>query len=254
VTGILPIALERATKVVQSWLPAGKEYICIMRLHKEVDHEKIEAICQEFTGPLYQRPPLRSSVKRRLRIRRVYYTNVLEILGTDVLIRVGCEAGFYMRKLVHDIGEVLGTGAHMLELRRTRAGPFKEDDTFVTLLEVNDAYHYWKEDGNEQYLRKVIQPVEEGLVHLPKLVIRDSAVDAICHGAKLTAPGVLKLSDNIKPGATVAILTQKGEAVGIAEATMLSKEILEIDHGVVANTKKVIMPRSTYPEWKSFKK
>lgn len=225
-----------------------------MRLHKEVDPEKIEAICQEFTGPLYQRPPLRSSVKRRLRIRRVYYTNVLEILGKDVLIRVGCEAGFYMRKLVHDIGEVLGTGAHMLELRRTRAGPFKEDDTLVTLLQVNDAYQYWKEDGNEDFLRQVVQPVEAGLVHLPKFYIRDSAVDAICHGAKLTAPGVLQLSDNIKPGATVVILTQKGEAIAIAEATMLSKEILEIDHGVVANTKKVIMPRSTYPEWKSFKK
>jgi H/ACA ribonucleoprotein complex subunit 4 len=246
--------LERATKVVQSWLPAGKEYVCVMRLHKEIAHEKIEAICKEFTGRLYQRPPLRSSVKRRLRIRRVYYNDVLEIVGKDVLIRVGCEAGFYMRKLVHDIGEVLGIGAHMLELRRTRAGPFKEDETLVTLLEVNDAYQYWKEDGEERYLRKVIQPVEEGLVHLPKLVIRDSAVDAICHGAKLTAPGVLKLSDNIRPSTTTVILTQKGEAVAIAEATMLSKEILGIDHGVVANTKKVIMPRSTYPGWKSFKK
>ena len=225
-----------------------------MRLHKEVDPQKIELICQEFTGPLYQRPPLRSSVKRRLRIRKVYYTDVLEILGKDVLIQVGCEAGFYMRKLVHDIGEVLGTGAHMLELRRTRAGPFKEDNTLITLLNLVDAYQFWKEDGNEDFLRKAVQPVEAGLVHLPMFYIRDSAVDAICHGAKLTAPGVLKLSDNIKPGATVTIMTQKGEVVAIAEATMLSKEILEIDHGVVANTKKVIMPRSTYPEWKSFKK
>jgi H/ACA ribonucleoprotein complex subunit 4 len=225
-----------------------------MRLHKEVDPQKIEAVCQEFTGPLYQRPPLRSSVKRRLRIRRVYYTNVLEIVGKDVLIRVGCEAGFYMRKLVHDIGEVLGTGAHMLELRRTRAGPFKEDNTLITLLNLVDAYQYWKEDDNEDFLRNAVRPVETGLVHLPMFYIRDSAVDAICHGAKLTAPGVLKLSDNIKPGVTVAIMTQKGEVVAIAEATMLSKEILEIDHGVVALTKKVIMPRSTYPEWKSFKK
>jgi H/ACA ribonucleoprotein complex subunit 4 len=246
--------LESATKVVQSWLPAGKEYVCIMRLHKEVAPEKIETMLKEFTGPLYQRPPLRSSVKRRLRIRRVYYTEVLEILGTNVLIRVGCEAGFYMRKLVHDIGEVLGTGAHMLELRRTRAGPFKEDETLVTLLNVVDAYQYWKEDGDEQFLRKVIQPVEDGLVHLAKFYIRDSAVDAICHGAKLTAPGVLKLSDNIKPGTTAVIMTQKGEAVAIAEAVMPSKDILEIDHGVVANTKKVIMPRSAYPEWKSFRK
>ena len=225
-----------------------------MHLHKEISPEKIDAICKEFTGPLYQRPPLRSSVKRRLRIRRVYYTDVLEIFGKNILIRVGCEAGFYMRKLVHDIGEVLGTGAHMLELRRTRAGPFKEDDTHITLLNLVDAYQYWKEDGDEQFLRKAVQPVEVGLVHLPQLYIRDSAVDAICHGAKLTAPGVLKLSDNIKPGTTTVILTQKGEAVAIAEATMLSKDILEIDHGVVANTKKVIMPRSTYPRWKFFKK
>ena len=142
----------------------------------------------------------------------------------------------------------------MLELRRTRAGPFKEDDTHITLLNLVDAYHYWKEDGDEQFLRKAVQPVEDGLVHLPQLYIRDSAVDAICHGAKLTAPGVLKLSDNIKPGTTTVILTQKGEAVAIAEAIMLSKDILEIDHGVVANTKKVIMPRSTYPRWKFFKK
>ena len=254
VTGILPVALEDATKIIQSLLPAGKEYVTVIQLHGDVSKEKIKKVIKEFEGPIYQRPPVRSSVKRRLRIRNVYYIDILEIEGRNILLRIGCQAGTYIRKIAHDIGEALGVGAHMRELRRTRTGPFKEDATLVTLHDVIDAYHFWKEDGDETFLRKVIQPMEKGLEHLPHIWIRDSAVDAICHGANLAAPGIVKLHDGIKPGDLVAIFTLKNEAVALGKALVSSKEMLEKNHGIVVDTERVLMERGTYPSWHEFKK
>ncbi len=223
-----------------------------MRLHAPVSEEKIRKVCQEFVGPIYQRPPLKSSVKRVVRVRTIYYIDVLEISGKDVLMRVGCQAGTYIRKLCHDIGIVLGVGAHMQELRRTRSGPFKEDETLVTLYDLRDAYDTWIEEGDESLLRKVIQPVEAAVKHLPKVVIRDSAVDAICHGADLAAPGVLRLETGIKKNSLIAIMTQKGELVALGQARMTTQEILEAEKGIVAKTIRVIMDRGTYPKmWRS---
>jgi len=254
VTGILPVALEDATKIIQSLLPAGKEYVTVIQLHGDVPKEKIKKVIQEFEGPIYQRPPVRSSVKRRLRIRNVYYIDFLEIESRNILLRIGCQAGTYIRKIAHDIGEALGVGAHMRELRRTRTGPFKEDETLVTLHDVVDAHYFWKEDEDETFLRKVIQPMEKGLEHLPHIWIRDSAVDAICHGANLAAPGIVKLHDSIKPGDLVAIFTLKDEAVALGRALVSSKEMLEKNHGIVADTERVLMERGTYPSWHEFKK
>ena len=176
--------LGNATKIANVLLTAGKEYVCIMRLHQKESKAKIRKAAAEFVGTIYQRPPLRSSVKRRLRTRQIYYLDILEIDGQDVLFRVGCQAGTYIRKLVYDIGEVLGGGAHMAELRRTRTGPFKEDENFISLYDLVDAYHFWKEDKDDRLLRQYIRPLEEGVQHLTQIIIRDSAVDAICHGAR----------------------------------------------------------------------
>jgi len=248
----LPVALEKATKALRGIVHAGKEYICVMRLHSSVSEEKLRKVCAEFEGPIYQRPPLKSSVKRVVRIRTIYYIDILEISGRDVLMRIGCQAGTYIRKLCHDIGEVLGVGAHMQELRRTRSGPFKEDETLVTLHDLKDAYDIWKEEKDETQLRKVILPVEAAVAHLPKIVIRDSAVDAICHGADLAAPGVLRLETGIKRNTLIAMMTQKGELVALGQAKMTSQEILEAEKGIVAKTVRVIMDRGTYPKmWSS---
>ncbi|MFX0162841.1 MAG: RNA-guided pseudouridylation complex pseudouridine synthase subunit Cbf5 [Candidatus Hodarchaeota archaeon] len=254
VTGVLPLAILDATKIVQALLPAGKEYVCVMNVHGDFSEEELLGVCKEFVGKIYQKPPLRSSVKRRVRVREMYYVDVLEVEKPYVLMRVGCQAGTYMRKLCYDIGEVLGCGAHMKELRRTRAGCFKEDDTLVTLQDVKDGYVFWEEEGDEGYLRNIIQPLEFGLNHLPKIVIRDSAVDAICHGADLAAPGVLKLHEKIKAGELVALFTQKGEGVTLARTTVKSDKIAEINHGIVAKTERVIMERGSYPKsWKKEK-
>ena len=247
-TGVLPIALEEATKVGQALLSAGKEYVCVMRLHSTLLEDKIKTVLDEFRGLIYQKPPLRSSVKRRLRTRKIYYLKFLEMDEKNVLLKVGCEAGTYIRKLVHDLGEALGCGAHMRELRRTRVGPLTENEGIVTLHELSYTVTLWRETGNPSIIRKIIYPMEKALELLPKIYIRDSAVGAICHGAHLTAPGVLSLESRIKPNSIIAVFTQKGEAVGLAKALATAEKILLMNHGIVAKTQRVLMPRDIYPK------
>nr|3HJW_A Chain A, Pseudouridine synthase Cbf5 [Pyrococcus furiosus]3HJY_A Chain A, pseudouridine synthase CBf5 [Pyrococcus furiosus] len=248
VSGVLPVALEKATRVVQALLPAGKEYVALMHLHGDVPEDKIIQVMKEFEGEIIQRPPLRSAVKRRLRTRKVYYIEVLEIEGRDVLFRVGVEAGTYIRSLIHHIGLALGVGAHMSELRRTRSGPFKEDETLITLHDLVDYYYFWKEDGIEEYFRKAIQPMEKAVEHLPKVWIKDSAVAAVTHGADLAVPGIAKLHAGIKRGDLVAIMTLKDELVALGKAMMTSQEMLEKTKGIAVDVEKVFMPRDWYPK------
>lgn len=251
VTGILPVLTGDATRVVEFLLTAGKEYVCLMRTHEQVPRKKILEVCEEFAGEIYQRPPLKSSVARNLRTRNIYYIDVLEIEGQRVLMKVGCEAGTYIRKLCYDMGLALGCGANMEELRRTKAGPFAEDETLVTLHNLKDAYEIWRESGDESALRRVVLPVERALRHLPGLVISDNAVDAICHGAPLAAPGLLSLETDINKGDFVVIYTLKGEAVAIGRAKLSSDEMMVAKSGIVASTERVIMDPGVYPRrWK----
>jgi H/ACA ribonucleoprotein complex subunit 4 len=247
VTGVLPILLGSATKVVKALLLAPKEYICLMHLHHPVPEERIREVCAEFTGRIYQRPPVKSAVKRNLRVRTVYYIRIEESVGEDVLFTVGCEAGTYIRKLCHDIGIALGVGAHEAELRRTKAGPFDESD-LVTLHDLRDAYVAWKESGDETAIRRMIYPVERSLTHLPHVTIRDRAVDAICHGASLAVPGLLTLSKGIRIGDMVAVYTQKGEAVSLGIARMSDKEMMRAKTGIAVQTSRVLMKTGAYPK------
>jgi H/ACA ribonucleoprotein complex subunit 4 len=206
----------------------------------------VEKVCKEFTGPIYQVPPVKSAVKRVLRVRVIYYLEVLEIEGSSVLFRVGCEAGTYIRKLCHDIGLALGCGGHMQELRRTKAGPFTEK-TLVSLQDLKDAYVFWKEDGDESELRKVIMPMEAAVSHLPKIILRDSSVDAVCSGAFLAVPGVVSLDSNLGKGDLTALFSLKGELVALAKAEMNTEEILSTSTGIAATPIRVVMEAGTYP-------
>ena len=252
VTGVLPIGIDNATRVSQLLLPAGKEYVCLMTLHKTMKEDQIYEIFDEFTGKIYQTPPVKSAVKRELRVRNIYYSSIYEIKGKDVLFRIGCEAGTYIRTFCHDVGEALGCGAHMAELRRTQAGPFNErNDDLVNLHDLTDAYHFWKEDGDESYLRKAIRPMEVAAEHLPQIFIKDSAVEAVCQGAKLAAGGVSMLSKGIKRRDLVAVKSLKGELVASGIALASSEEIMNADSGLVVDTNKVFMQPGVYPmAWK----
>lgn len=245
VTGVLPVALNKAVKALQTLLHGKKEYVGVMHLHHKIKEEKIKDVISEFVGQIYQLPPVRAAVKRELRKRWIYNLDILEIDGRDVLFKVECQAGTYIRTLVRDIGEVLGIGAHMQELRRTKSCIFFEEES-ITLHELKDAYVFWKEDGDER-LKKLIQPMEKLFEHIPKIFIKDSTVDAISHGANLAIPGIVKFDSAIARGDLVAILTLKGEGVALAKATMNSEQIIEKKKGIAAKTKSVLMPPSTYP-------
>lgn len=246
VTGILPVALGRGTRIVQALLKAGKEYVCIMHLHKEVEEEKINSVIEKFVGKIKQKPPIRSSVKRRERIRKIYYIKIHEIKGKDVLFTVGCQAGTYIRKLCHDIGEKLGTGAHMAELIRTKAGPFKTE-SMATLQDLADSLWHYKNGGNEIFIRHVIKPIEHAVAHLPKIYVLDTTVDTLCHGADLKLPGVSMVESDIQAGEDIAIMTLKKELVALGTAKMISKDIVKKEKGIAASTDKVFMLEGTYP-------
>lgn len=247
-TGVLPVALEEATKVVHALLGSGKEYVCVMKVHRDLPENRVKQVLEEFQGKIFQRPPIRASVKRQIRVRNIYFLEVLEVDGRNVLFKVGCEAGTYIRKLCHDVGEVLGCGAHMHELRRTRSGPFTETANIVTLHDVTYLHSEWQKTQDLNILRKFIMPMEKALELLPKINVRDSAVDALCHGAHLTAPGVVSLETGIEQGDETCIYTLKGEAVALATAVMETQEILKKNHGIVARNNRVLMPRGTYPK------
>jgi len=246
----LPVALNEATKTLQVLLSGGKEYVCIMKLHDNISEDKVREVAEEFQGDIYQKPPLRSSVKKALRTRRIYYIDVLEVDKRHVLLRVCCQAGTYIRKLIHDMGEVLGCGAHMRELRRTRVGPFSEDRGLTSLRDLVVAIEAYKA-GDEKPLRSIVQPVEEVTALIPKIWIRDTAVDAVCHGADLALPGIVSLNSDIEVDDLVALFTLKGELVALGKALMTSEEMLEREKGVAVKTERVVMKPNTYPRmWK----
>jgi H/ACA ribonucleoprotein complex subunit 4 len=218
-----------------------------MHLHANHEEYEIRKIMAEFVGKIEQLPPIKSAVKRQLRQRKIYYIKIIEIIGQDVLFKVGCEAGTYIRKLCHDIGKRLGSGAHMAQLIRTKAGPFQLDDTW-TLQDLNDAFFYYKEEGNDKFLKKIILPVEDAISHLPKIWIMDTTVDALAHGADLAIPGICKVESEIREGDTVAIMTLKEELVCMGKARKTSEEMLE-DKGLAVKTEKVFMPPGVYPKY-----
>ena len=250
VTGVLPLALEEATKTIQAFLLTGKEYVCVMTLHGDVDEKRLRATIEEFVGDIYQKPPVRAAVKRETRKRRIYSISDLEVEGRQVLFRVGCQAGTYIRKLVYDLGEVLEVGAHMRELRRVRAGSFTEDSSF-TLYDVLKLSQSGAAE-KEALARMIIRPMETAFEFVPRIIIRDSAVSAICHGADLAVPGIVRLRDGIRPGGSIAIFTLKGELVALAKALMSSEQIMTEERGLAAKTVRVVMPAETYPRmWKT---
>lgn len=244
-TGVLTITLEKTCKVMDILLETDKEYVAVMKVHQDVSTEKLNTAFAEFQGEIYQVPPARAAVKRRIRIKKIHSIKLLQKKGKYVLFKVDCEAGTYIRKLCVDIGRILGVNSQMVTLRRTRSGVFSEAEAYKP-YQVAFAYYMWRERGREDLIRKIVRPVEEALSFLPRIVIKDSAVDPVCHGAYIAVPGVSALSPEIKRGDTVLIQTLKGEAVAIAKANMSTEDIYRGRKGVAANPLKVLMKPGTY--------
>ena len=250
VTGNLIVCIDRATRLVKSQQGAGKEYVCVARLHSSVnDKSKVARALETLTGAVFQRPPLISAVKRQLRIRTIYESKLLEYDADKhlVVFWISCEAGTYVRTMCVHLGLILGVGGHMQELRRVRSGILGERDNMVTMHDVMDAQWVYENYRDESYLRRAIMPLEVLLTSYKRLVVKDSAVNAICYGAKLMIPGLLRFENEVEVGEEVVLMTTKGEAIALGIAEMTTAVMATCDHGVVARIKRVVMDRDSYP-------
>ncbi len=250
VTGVLVIMLGDSAKGSMALKQAEKEYVGVVRFHADVKRSAVEEEMSRFIGPIYQKPPIRSAVKRVRRVRTIHELELLDMDGRDVLIRTRCESGTYIRTLAKDIGRAMGIGAHLQELRRTISGPFNVDDS-VTLQDLSDALWRWREKGDPEALMQILQPWERLFDHLSTITIKDTAVDALCHGAPLAAPGILKIEGAIEKDRLASVHTQRGELVGLVRASVSSEEMLEATEGIVATPRAMYMRPDTYPKgWK----
>ena len=238
VSGVLTVLLNQSCKAAHFIGDTTKEYVCVMRLDKPVDRKKLDAAFARFRGKIYQKPPLASAVAKNLRIRETYDLKILEVTEKEVLFNVACEAGFYVRNLVFDIGEVLGVKAEMAELRRTKAGILRETKA-ITLQELSDYYWLWTEKGKEDQLKKSIIPIED-YISLKKVIASDDCLKPISTGANLAIAGIIGLDEKIQKGDHVGIFTGKGELVAVATALMPFSEIKNNKKGIAFDIDRVI--------------
>lgn len=181
------MCVDRATRLVKSQQGAGKQYVCVLRLHDSIPSAAaLGRACETLTGALFQRPPLISAVKRQLRIRTIHEIKLHEYdeernLG---VFSVSCEAGTYIRTLCVHLGLVLGVGGHMQELRRVQSGNNGEEDgmggEMVTMHDVLDAQWMHDNHKDESYLRRVIRPLESLLTSYKVRVPSQSLIIPVC--------------------------------------------------------------------------
>jgi len=185
VTGVLPIALGRACKLCEYFMHHDKEYVGKFRVHSEISEDDLKKEMEGFVGKIMQKPPVKSAVKRVLRPRTVNKFELINKDGKIVEFHSDVEAGTYIRKLISDLGEkeIVG-GAHMIELKRIRAGIFKQDKMH-TLEEVSDAFRLWKEKADESKLREIIVPAEIISEILPSYQIKEDNLVHILNGISI---------------------------------------------------------------------
>ncbi len=185
VTGVLPVALSRACRLMPYFIGKTKTYIGIMRIHEEITEKRLNEEIKKFIGKIIQLPPVKSRVKREERQREIYRFEILEINENkkDILFLAEVQAGTYIRKLISDLGEKIN-GAHMLELRRIQASIFNENESH-TIYEFLEAVEKYKKSGNEKPLRKMLIPGEIISEVLPVIQIKKQYITKLYHGSPL---------------------------------------------------------------------
>lgn len=182
VTGLLLIALGESRKAMPVFSGLDKEYTGTMHIHRDFNPRELQNIIKDFVGEIEQIPPRKSAVVRKPRKRKVYSLKITKISGRDVQFKVKCEAGTYIRKLCSDIGEALGTGAHMTSLRRTGIGPFTEKDS-ITLENLNNG----------------IISLEKALerIGLKRVLVKEGSIQKVRNGSPIRKEDIEK-GDDIK--------------------------------------------------------
>tara|TARA_B110001452_G_scaffold5040_1_gene4681 strand:- start:1633 stop:2601 length:969 start_codon:yes stop_codon:yes gene_type:complete len=250
-TGVLPLMAGKTMKLTKKILTHKKTYICVFRFASVPDEAQLKKVMKQLTGRVYNVPPEVSAVKVQVRTRKIFTFEKIEMKGNDMIARVYCEAGTYIRTMARDLGLFLDMKVQLKELRRENTGVFKLEDC-ITMQDLADAVWLWKEHNQPEALLRVIHPIEKLLLDLPTATVKDSAAAALAHGAPLLRPGLVNISAGVKSGKEVVIQTLKGEAVGIVSLTLGTDEIAAINEGEVARPSMVLLDEGLYPRrWKS---
>jgi H/ACA ribonucleoprotein complex subunit 4 len=250
VSGLLWVGVGPALKLLPLVLEFPKRYIASVVLHGEVPDRDLARVLVEFTGPIYQTPPVRSAVKRERRVRTVHRLVLVERDGPRLLLDTVTDSGTYVRTLAVDLGEALGVGAHLEELRRTQTGPFTEAGA-VPLTAVADA-RAARLAGNPDPMLALLHPIAEVWREFPAVVVKDAAASAIAHGAGLARGGILAMPRPFARGAHVALVTRGGELIATGVADRASADIPAVARGwVVSGTRVFVDPARFPPRWRA---
>lgn len=212
VTGVLPVALSRACRLMPYFIGKTKTYIGIMRIHEEISEKKLREEIKNFIGTITQLPPVKSRVKRQERQREVYRFEILEVSENkkDILFLAEVEAGTYIRKLISDLGEKI-QGAHMLELRRIQASIFQENKSY-TIYEFLEAVGEYKKGNKEceNQLREMLIPGEIISEVLPVLQVKKQYINKLYHGSPLFKEyiGNLEKAKELKIDEKIAVFNE----------------------------------------------
>ncbi|HJM54985.1 MAG TPA: RNA-guided pseudouridylation complex pseudouridine synthase subunit Cbf5 [Poseidonia sp.] len=245
-TGVLPLMAGRCMKITNKVLKHKKSYIAVFRFKTQPSEGELDEIMARMTGRIYNVPPEVSAVKVQVRTRRIFAFERLDLNEKDMVARITCEAGTYIRTMARDMGLMLNQSVQLKELRREQSGMFSLEDC-VTMDAVADAVWLWKECGDASALMRIVHPIEKLLAELPRCVVKDSAVAALTFGAPLLRPGVVSLPAGIPTGQDMLITSLKGEAVGFVKLTVASDDIGALENGEVARPSMVLMDTEVYP-------
>lgn len=193
VTGVLPVALNRATRLSNYFMGHDKEYIGKMLLHSDISEEELKKEMENFIGKIMQKPPVKSRVKRVLREREVKKFKIISKKDRVVEFSSDVQAGTYIRKLVSDLGEKIG-GAHMTELKRIRAGIFNIEESH-TIDEVYEAFDEYKK-GEEAKLREILIPAEIIKRIITYVSVNEVSVNGLLNGKPLMKGDIFKKLPN----------------------------------------------------------
>ena len=245
-TGVLPLMAGRCMKITNKILKHQKSYIAVFRFRQEPDIAALKSAMTAMTGRIYNVPPEVSAVKVQVRTRTVETFELLDTDGNDVVARIRCEAGTYIRTMARDLGLVLNTPVSLKELRREHSGIFGLEHC-VTMDQLADAVWLWKECGQEEALKAIVHPIEKLLVDVPSCQIKDSAVAALAYGAPLLRPGLVSIPKHLKKGTELLVTSMKNEAVGFVKLKADSNDVAKMSGGEVARPSMVLMDTEVYP-------
>ncbi|MGP8077438.1 MAG: RNA-guided pseudouridylation complex pseudouridine synthase subunit Cbf5 [Thermoplasmata archaeon] len=245
VSGLLWIGVGPALKLLPLVLEFPKRYVGAVTFHSRVPARELDRAIAEFTGPIYQTPPVRSAVKRERRVRTIHRLRVVEADGPRAILDVVADSGTYVRTLAVDLGEALGVGAHLEELRRVATGPFDEAGS-VTLTGLADAVEAHRA-GDPAPLLAALHPIREVWQEFPTIVLKEAAASAVAHGAGLASGGIVRVGRTFSRGSHVALVTAGGELVATGVARYDAAEVTKIPHGWVVGGTRVFVDPARFP-------